>query len=159
MSRYSQKRLRRIAPDTAEPQDAYSAIPDPALRLYFRARAGLYGMTGRSYRSLKIELPPSAFCRLANGGAIRFSLPITDGTAVCLGELFRDRRKGLRVNLGVFSVPFGGRMRVKVMSCAESHSCAVGQERIWLFAWGFAADGRPLRRDWLASGLVVAARA
>ena len=141
-------------PAEAEPVDEFSVLPSHALRLYFRARAGLYGLTAQTYRALKIETSAFVYGRLLRGAAMVISVPISDLSAVCLGELYRDLRARRSLNVSVFNVPFGGRMHVKVFRAEESHSPGAAEE-LSLHAWAFAADGRPLRRDWLRSGVVV----
>ena len=156
MSRYKEKlrRRRECAQAAKEPADEYSVIPDYAVRVYFRARAGLYGMTTKAYRSLKIEVSPLVYKTLARGKATKIRVPITAASAVCLGELYRDLRKG-SANVSVFSVPFGGRMHAKALSAEETHSPRVLSPELTMRCFGFAADGRPLRKEWLLTGSVV----
>lgn len=156
MSKYSDKiQRRRTANAPIEPQDDYSIIQSYALRQYFRARAGMYGLTQGSYRQLKVELSSFLYGALLRGGFKKFTVPITSITAVSLGEMFRDRRARKSINMSVFSVPFGGRMRIKVLRVEECHSIAVAIPELTIIASAYVKTGRPLRKDWLAGGTVA----
>jgi hypothetical protein len=151
MSKYSEKvSRRRLAlqqPQECEPEDVYSILPDPAVRKYFRAKAGMYGMTTRPYASVKIEIPPRLFSRLESGLSAMFALDITADTAQALGELVRDIGRRRSITVCVYSVPFGARRRVRIDKIKELHS-ARAIPRVALRAWAFANAARPLRRNW-----------
>ena len=156
MGNYKAKLLRRRAAYVeTEPKDDYSVIPSHSLRLYFRARAGMYGLTQCSYRQLKIELSPYSYANFLRHTPRKFSVLITEDSAVPLGELFRDIRRRKSVKLNVFSVPFGGRMKIKVRHVEESHSPRVCTEELTVAAHAFVLSGKPLRKEWLQNGIVI----
>lgn len=158
MSKYAEKRkMRRIADRNlaaSEPEDEFSVIPDRSLRKYFRARAGRIDTSGRSYRRLKVELSPKLFNVLHNRPSASFSLAITDQTAVALGELYRDVKRG-NVNLHVFSEAFGGRMCVRIVTIEEPHFLDTGAPSVFIRCWGFRSQARTLSAAWLKSGSVI----
>ena len=137
-------------PDKGEPLDAYTAIPEPALREYFRARAGLYGMTTQSYRGLRIEVSSFIYKMLVRGKRKKIRLSIDMMSARMLGELWRDRKKPPCVS--VFNEDFGGRMRVRVADTIECHSMLKPQQELTLLCYAFVKSGRPLRKEWISKG-------
>ena len=156
MGNYKAKLARRRAAYVEkEPQDDYSVIPSHYLRLYFRARAGMYDLTQGSYRQLKIEISSYLYANLLRHNTRTFSIPITEASAVPLGELFRDIRRQQKVTLNVFCVPFGGRMRIRLHHAEETHSPQVCTEELTVVAHAFILSGRPLRKEWLQSGIVI----
>ena len=152
MSKYSEKvsrrRLALLQPQECEPEDVYSILPDPAVRKYFRARASMYGMTTKPYRSIKIELPPRIFARLESGCAAYFAVCITPNTAQALGELVRDIRARHAIPVSVFSVPFGARRRVYVDKVKEMHSDRGALPNVEFCVYPYANAAKPLRRNW-----------
>ena len=141
--------------DKGEPLDAYTAIPEPALREYFRARAGLYGMTTQSYRGLRIEVSSYIYKMLTRGKLMKIRLGIDIVSARMLGELWRDREKHPYVS--VYNVDFGGRMRVRVADATESHSIMNPRQEVTLVCYAFVESGRPLHKEWISAGPTAAA--
>lgn len=137
-------------PDKGEPLDAYTAIPEPALRKYFRARASLYAMTTQSYRGLRIEVSSFVYKMLARGARMKVRLGIDIVSAKMLGELWRDRGKHPYVS--VYNIDFGGRMRVRVADAIECHSMMNPRQELTLVCYAFVESGRPLRREWISRG-------
>ena len=115
----------------------------------------MYGLTQKTYRQLKVELSAFLYGELLRGGWKKFTIPIQSDTAVPLGELFRDMKACKRIFMRVFSVPFGGRMRIKVCFATEAHSPAVALPELGIIATADARSGRPLRKGWLMSGTIA----
>ena len=157
-SKYKQKvaARRRVPVLPKEPQDDYSVIPSIAVRKYFRAKAGMYGMTTRSYRAMRVEVSPYIFKRLLHGAWMKVRIVLSPQTAEALGELARDvLRLGRHPNINVYNVSFGGRMHVKVMDTIETHSPSASTPELTLVVFGFAASSRALRMEWTREGLSV----
>lgn len=150
MSKYSEKVARRktLAYVEREPEDCFSVFPDAAVRAYFRARAGMYGMTTESYRTFKMEIPPESFSRLENLGTSDFVVSINLLTARMLGELCRTMSKKGNAAITVFSIPFGARRRVRIYKVEELHHDIGLPPTIRLWVSGYKNAARPLRRDW-----------
>lgn len=153
MSKYSDKlkRMNRDACASApqEPVDAYSIIPDFASRVFFRAKAAMYGMTTRKYNQMDFELSPYLFKRLLKGYPIKFLVPLGTTTAEACGELVRDIGKGMTCRLWTYSVPIGGRLKVVVFSAQESHVAKAGGDGLWLHVCGNVQHSKPLTKNWL----------
>ena len=159
MSRYSEKvsRRRQAAQPPTEPTDAYSAIPDASLRRYFRARAGMYGMTTMLHRSIKIEVGKANFLKMLAWRGVEVKLEITSESAEALGELFREqRREKQRVN--VWSRAYGGRMRAVVHRLREETlPTPTASLPVLILRLRPKPQDRPVTRAWRRAGLFVAA--
>lgn len=161
MSRYSEKleRRRQEAERPTEPVDAYSAIPDASLRRYFRARAGMYGMTRMLHRSLKIEVGKENFGKMLCRRGVEVKLEITSENAEALGELFREqRRESQRVD--VWSQAYGGRMKAVVCGLTEETlPTPAAQLPVLAVSLRPKPQDRPVTRTWRREGTFVAATA
>lgn len=155
-SKYREKvrRWRGQPRRSQEPEDDYSVIPSPDLRKYFRARAGMYGMVTRSYKTMRVDVSPSVFKKLLRGHRTKVRVAINTQTAEPLGELAREvLRLGRHPNIHLYSTPFGGRMHAKVMNTIETHSPGVELPELTLYVFGFGATSRALRMEWVREGL------
>ncbi|MGN0876445.1 MAG: hypothetical protein ACI4TC_04160 [Kiritimatiellia bacterium] len=152
MSKYadkvSRRRMAALAALETEPEDVYSILPDPAVRKYFRAKAGMYGMTTKPYASVKIEIPPHLFARLESGRSAMFTVDITADTAQALGEMIRDIGRRRSMPVCVFSIPFGARRRVCIDRVKELHADRQSIPKVAFCAYPYKNAARPLRRSW-----------
>ena len=157
MSRYSEKIKHRRTDSfcKGEPEDDFSIIPDANLRRYFRARAGLYGMKHRKYRSLKVGITPSDFKRLLARKTNVMHLPISEATSEALGEMFRDGRNGGIIYFWVYCTSYGGRMKVRAFDFSETSNPQILIPRLGMKSWGFVEDSKPLSKAWLQKGIVI----
>lgn len=161
MSRYSEKvaRRRQAAQPPAEPTDAYSVIPDASLRRYFRARAGMYGMTQMLHRSIKVEVGKENYLTMLARRGVEVKLEITNESAEALGELFREQRKE-KQRVDVWSQAYGGRMKAVVHRLREETLPTPAAPLPVLAAWLLPKpQDRPVTRAWRRTGLFVAATA
>lgn len=151
MSKYADKikKRRKSLAAPQEPIDDYSCIPDYASRLYFRAKAGLYGMTSRTYDTIQIEVSPYIFKRMLNSLPTKLLIPITAISAEACGELARDVGLGKQCRFWIYSIPFGGRMKLQVLKTAETHSPQVVRSGLTISVYGFPKTSKPLRKRWL----------
>ena len=155
MSKYSDKVGRRkearLVP-AQEPEDVYSILPDYSARVFFRAKAGLYGMVRRTYSQMRLEVSPYLFKRLLNKMSAIFVIPLSVLSAEPCGELSRDFNKGKRCGFWVYSMPYGGRMKVFVLKVEETHSPQQMQVGLRVGVRGQAKHSRALLKSWLLKG-------
>ena len=156
MSKYSEKVKRRTEEvhSKDEPEDDYSIIPSACIRKYFRAKAALYGMTEKTYSTLKVEVDSHVYKKLLRGRTAKIRIQITDETAEALGEMFRDGSTA-GINFWVYNTPYGGRMKVKAIGMEETHSMRVEIPELSIRMWGFNKTLKPLMKDWLVNGTIV----
>lgn len=156
MSKYSEKRDRRILANAPppEPTDAFSIIPDASLRRYFRARAGLYGMTQMLHRQLKIDVGKDAFVKMQNGRQRMIHIVVTSQNAEALGELARELCKE-RQRVDVWSSDCGGRMKAVVVKLLENSFPSARLPVLGLLVRPKPHD-RPVMREWRRTGVFVA---
>lgn len=155
MSKYSEKVARRRVASVPppEPKDEYSIIPDYHSRQYMRARAGMYGMTARSYRDLKLGVSSFIIKRMLSRQPVRLKLPVTGETAVIAGEIMRDITKGIQIKLNIFAVDFGVIIRVPVLDLkdvsmlSDSSALAISLKTL--------GKTYPLKRVWLKHGIII----
>ena len=158
MSKYADKikKRRKSLAAPQEPNDDYSCIPDYAVRLYFRAKSGMYGMTKNTYNKFQIAVSPYVFKRLLKSQMTKLLIPINTISAVACGELAREFCKGKRCRFWIYSIPYGGRMMIQVHSIEETHSPRVAQPGLCISGFGFPKTSKPLRMQWLSSQLPTA---
>ena len=155
MSKYSEKVARRRVASVPppEPKDEYSIIPDYHLRQYMRARAGMYGMTTRSYRNLKLGVSSYIIKRILSNKPVRLKLPLTRETSVVAGEIMCDITKGSRIKLNIFAIDFGVIIRVPILSLKDV--AMLSDSPVLAISLKTLGKTYPLKRVWLKHGIII----
>lgn len=133
--------------------DEFSMLPDKSLRTYFRARSGKIAVDDQTYKRVKVELSPATFNLLHGNKYVYFDVAINDLTAIPLAQIYRDIRRG-RINITVFSTPFGGYMPFHICNVDEAHRSIIPKLR--LGGYGYPQQCRPFCKGWKDRGLMIA---